>query len=152
MKKLITLLILFVGMVSTVSAKVIYIQDTWNFKNENKKDFCVHMWGGSTETSFPGVYLIQGGVIKVETAIVSNETNDNQRYYKVDLGNNTSFNVNNNNGNEPTEPIEPEPVPTANFWQTLLNNPLLLISGGILTFGLLAFIIFLLMRRRREDD
>ncbi len=58
------------------------------------------MWGGSTETSFPGVYLIQGGVIKVETAIVSNETNDNQRYYKVDLGNNTSFNVNNNNGNE----------------------------------------------------
>ena len=61
-------------------------------------------------------------------------------------------NNNNNNGNEPTEPIEPEPVPTANFWQTLLNNPLLLISGGILTFGLLAFIIFLLMRRRREDD
>lgn len=60
--------------------------------------------------------------------------------------------TNNNNGNEPTEPIEPEPVPTANFWQALLNNPLLLISCGILTFGLLAFIIFLLMRRRREDD
>ncbi len=96
MKKLITLLILFVGMVSSVSAKVIYIQDTWNFKNENLKDFCVHMWGGSTPTSWPGVYLIQGGDIKVETAIVDNETNDVQRYYKVDLGDNTSFIVNNN--------------------------------------------------------
>ena len=102
MKKLITFLILFVGMVSTVSAKVIYIQDTWNFKNEGKKDFCVHMWGSSTqsETTWPGVYLIQGGVIKVETAIVSNETNDNQRYYKVDLGDYASFKVNNYNGKE----------------------------------------------------
>ena len=61
-------------------------------------------------------------------------------------------NTDGNGGNEPTEPIEPEQVPTTSFWQTLLNNPLLLVSGGILTFGLLAFIIFLLMRRRREDD
>ena len=96
MKKLILLLLVFTGMVSTASAKVIYIQDSWNFKNENLKDFCVHMWGGSTATTYPGTYLISGGTVNVATATVDNETDDNKTYYKVDLGNNTGFKVNNN--------------------------------------------------------
>lgn len=60
-------------------------------------------------------------------------------------------NNNNNNNNEPTEPIEPEPVPTG-LWQYLLNHPALLGLGGIGLFGLIALIIFLLMRRRRGDE
>lgn len=73
----------------------------------------------------------------------------------IDIDNNpiplTPGGDNNNNNNEPTEPIEPEPVPTG-LWQYLLNHPALLGLGGIGLFGIIALIIFLLMRRRRGDE
>ena len=53
-----------------------------------------------------------------------------------------------NNGNE--EIIEPEPVPTASFWDTLLSNPWLL-GGTIGGVSLLMIFLFLLFGKRKKD-
>lgn len=97
MKKLITLILLLTGMVCTASAKTIYIQDSWNFKNEGYKHFCVYIWNGTntTATEWPGNYLIKDGTAQVETVFVNNERNDNQLYYKVDLGDCANFKFHN---------------------------------------------------------
>lgn len=52
---------------------------------------------------------------------------------------------------EPTEPIEPEPVPTSNFWQDLLSKPWLLAGSGAALAMLVFFLIFLFKRRKENE-
>ena len=52
--------------------------------------------------------------------------------------------------NTPEEIIEPEPVPTAGFWETIFNNPWLL-GGTIGGVSLLVLFLLLLFRKKREN-
>ena len=82
MKKLITLILAMAGMVSTASAKTIYVQNNcdWN-------QICLYMWNSEGHNTWPGTYLYQSSTDKVETVTVGSV-----KYYKVDLGSTyTSF-------------------------------------------------------------
>lgn len=68
---------------------------------------------------------------------------------QTEPGNNEPENNQGNNGNEET--IEPEPVPTSNFWDTLIHSPLLLggLGGGLL---LLFLFLFFLLKKDRGNE
>ncbi len=61
---------------------------------------------------------------------------------------NPSDNQGNNQGEEI---IEPEPVPTTNWWQELVSKPWLLAGSG-LALGMLLFFLAFLFKRRKEND
>lgn len=52
---------------------------------------------------------------------------------------------------EPEPIIEPEPVPTAGFWETLMHNPWLL-GGTIGGISLLLLFLFLLFGKKRRNE
>ena len=76
MKKLITLLILFVGMVSSASAKTIYFANNWG-----KSGLRIHQWGGTGKTDWPGNAFPSPEATKV----------DGYDVYALDLGDCTDF-------------------------------------------------------------
>ncbi len=86
------MLLVLVGGVMQANAKVIYIQNTNGYSK-----LCVHMWGSSNsseETTWPGAVLKDGSTVNVEVITINGQENDNQKYYKVDLGSNNYFIVN----------------------------------------------------------
>lgn len=57
----------------------------------------------------------------------------------------------NQGDNQGEEIIEPEPVPTTNWWQELVSKPWLLAGSG-LALGMLLFFLAFLFKRRKEND
>jgi hypothetical protein len=47
--------------------------------------------------------------------------------------------------------IEPEPVPSASWWQQLISNPLLL-GGSVAGLGLLLWLLIFLFTRKKERN
>ena len=86
------MLLVLVGGVMSANAKIIYIQNTNGYSK-----LCVHMWGSNVSgepTDWPGAVLRNGDTDNVETITINAETAANQKYYKVDLGSNAYFIVN----------------------------------------------------------
>ena len=108
MKKLITLLILFVGMVSTAMAtKTIYVQNNCSWPQMRS-----WQWGGASGAE---QYMFIGSDVKVTTITVESET-----YYTVTLDdtNQTNFIIdkNYNSGNEKTVDLAISSVKDGSFY------------------------------------
>ena len=109
MKKLITLLLAVAGMVGTVSATTIYVQNNCSWA-----DLMIHRMNGSNKTEWPGV--------KINTESAVTVVVDGVTYYEVDFGDCKSFLFDDNDKGHQTEDLSDANITDGHYYSFLYKT------------------------------